>query len=73
MKVIDKNLNKYLIEKLDISKYRDQYIFKNDYDILKSFNEIFNDYDLTYKPRSKTVEISTRYLLNKSEKFKKNT
>ena len=41
------------------------------YDILNSFNKIFNDYDLSYKPRNKTKEVSTQYLLNKIEKSKK--
>ena len=71
VKEIDKNLNKYLIEKPDISKYKDQYTFKNDKDILNSFNKVFTDYDLSYKPRSKTTEVSTQYLLNKLEKSKK--
>ena len=71
VKEIDKNLNKYLIEKPDISKYKDQYTFKNDSGILNSFNKIFTDYDLSYKPRSKTKEVSTQYLLNKLEKSKK--
>ena len=71
VKEIDKNLNKYLIEKPDISKYKDQYTFKNDNDISNSFNKIFTDYDLSYKPRSKTTEVSTQYLLNKLEKSKK--
>ena len=71
VKEIDKNLNKYLIEKPDISKYKDQYTFKNDSDILNSFNKIFTDYDLSYKPRLKTTEVSTQYLLNKLEKSKK--
>ena len=71
VKDIDKNLNKYLIEKPDISKYKDQYTFKNDNDILNSFIKIFNDYELLYKPRSKTTEVSTQYLLNKLEKSKK--
>ena len=71
VKEIDKNLNKYLIEKPDISKYKDQYTFKNDSDILNSFNKIFTDYDLSYKPKSKTTEVSTQYLLNKLEKSKK--
>ena len=70
-KTIDKNLNKYLIKKPDISKYKDQYTFKNDRDILKSFNKIFTDYDLSYKLRSKTTEVSIQYLLNKLEKSKK--
>ena len=71
VKEIDKNLNKYLIEKPDISKYKDQYTFKDNNDILNSFNKIFTDYDLSYKPRSKTKEVSTQYLLNKLEKSKK--
>ena len=71
VKEIDKNLNKYLIEKPDISKYKDQYTFKDNNDILNSFIKIFADYDLSYKPRSKTTEVSTQYLLNKLEKSKK--
>ena len=72
VKEIDKNLNKYLIEKPDISKYKDQYTLKDDKGILKSFIKIFNDYDLSYKPRSKTTTVSSQYLLNKLEKFLKN-
>ena len=71
VKEIDKNLTKYLIEKPDISKYKDQYAFKNNVDILNSFDKIFTDYELSYKPRSKTTEVSTQYLLNKLEKSKK--
>ena len=71
VKEIDKNLNKYLIEKPDISKYKDQYTFKDNNNILKSFIKIFDDYDLSYKPRSKTTEVSSQYLLNKLEKSKK--
>ena len=56
-KAIDKNLNKYLNEKTDISKYKDLYTFKNNVDILNSFIKIFNDYGLTYKPQSKTKEV----------------
>ena len=70
-KEIDKNLNKYLNEKSDISKYKDLYTFKNNVDILNSFIKIFKDYDLTCKPRSKTKEVSSQYLLNKLEKSKK--
>ena len=71
VKEIDKNLNKYLIEKPNISKYKDQYTFKNDNDILNSFNKIFTDYELIYKPRNKTSTVSSLYLLNKLEKSKK--
>ena len=71
VKELDKNLNKYLIEKPDISKYKDQYTFKDNNDIFNSFIKIFNDYELSYKPRSKTTEVSSQYLLNKLEKSKK--
>ena len=71
VKEIDKNLNKYLIEKPDISKYKDQYTFKDNNDILNSFIKIINDYELSYKPRSKTTTVSSQYLLNKLEKSKK--
>ena len=70
-KEIDKNLNKYLNEKSDILKYKDQYTFKNNNDILNSFIKISNDYDLSYKPRSKTTIVSCQYLLNKLERSKK--
>ena len=68
---IDKNLNKYLSKKIDISKYKDLYIFKNNIDVLNSFIKIFNDYDLSYAPRSKTTSVSSQYLLNKLERSKK--
>ena len=71
VKTLDKNLNKYLIEKPDISIYKDQYTFKDNNDILNSFIKIFTDYDLSYKPRSKTTKVSSQYLLNKLEKSKK--
>ena len=71
VKKIDKNLNKYLIEKPDISKYKDQYSFKDNNDILNSFIKIFDDYELSYKPRTKTTTVSSQYLLNKLEKSKK--
>ena len=60
MKEIDKNLNKYLIEKPDISKYKDQYTFKDNNDILNSFNKIFTDYDLSYNLDQK----QQKFLLN---------
>ena len=71
VKEIDEKINKYLIEKPDISKYKDQYTFKDNNDILNSFIKIFNDYDLSYKPRTKTTTVSSQYLLNKLEKSKK--
>ena len=53
-KAVDENLNKYLEEKSDLSKYKDQYTFKNNGDILNSFIKIFNDYD--YTPRKKHLK-----------------
>ena len=70
-KAIDENLSKYFYVKPDISKYKDRYTFKDKYDILNSFNKIFTYYEISYKPRSKTTEISSQYLLNKLEKSKK--
>ena len=54
-----------------ISKYKDQYTFKENRDILNPFIKIFNDYELSYKPQSKTKEVPSQYLLNKLEKSKK--
>ena len=70
-KGIDKNLNKYLNEKSDISKYKDLYTFKDNNDIYNSFIKIFNDYDISYKPRSKTTTASSQYPLDKLEKSKR--
>ena len=70
-KVIDENLGKYLNVKPDISKYKDRYTFKDKYDILNSFNKIFTHYEIFYKPRSQTTEVSSQYLLNKLEKSKR--
>ena len=70
-KVIDEKLGKYLNVKPDISKYKDRYTFKDKYDILNSFNKIFIDYEISYKPRSQTTEVSSQYLLNKLEKSKR--
>ena len=67
-KMIDKNLNKYLNEKSGISKYKDLYTFKDNNDILNKFIKIFNNYDISYKPRLKTTTVSSQYLLNKLEK-----
>ena len=69
-RAIDENLNKYLNKKIDISKYKDQYTFKNNVDILNSSDKILNDYNLSYNPRSMTTEVSAKYLLNKLEKAK---
>ena len=70
-KAIDKNLNKYLEEKPNISQYKELYKFNNDFDILNSFNKIFKEYNLVYKPRSNTKKVNIQYLLNKIEKSKK--
>ena len=70
-KTFDKNLNKYFEEKEDTSKYNEEYSFENNNDILKSFIKVFNNYDLSYKPRSTTTKISSQYSLNKLEKSKK--
>ena len=40
-KAIDKNLDKYLEKKPDVSEYKKLYSFDNNFDILKSFNKVF--------------------------------
>ena len=67
-KTFDKNLSKFFEEKEDTSKYNDEYSFENNNDISQSFNKVFNNYDLSYKPKLTTTKISSHYLLNKLEK-----
>ena len=44
------------------------YSFENNDDILKSFTDVFNKYDLTYKPRNEESSVSSQYFLRKIEK-----
>ena len=48
-------------------KYGDKYKFDDDIDILKSFETIFNENNISYKPYKKSRKTQIQYLLNKLE------
>ena len=48
-------------------KYGDKYKFDDDIDILKSFETIFNENNIAYKPYKKSRKTQVQYLLNKLE------
>ena len=48
-------------------KYGNKYKFNDDIDILKSFETIFNENNISYKPYKKSRKIQVQYLLNKLE------
>ena len=48
-------------------KYGDKYKFDDDIDILKSFETIFNENNISYKPYKKSRKTQVQYLLNKLE------
>ena len=49
------------------SEYGNKYKFDDDIDILKSFETIFNENNITYKPYKRSKKIQIQYLLNKLE------
>ena len=49
------------------NRYGDKYNFDNDINILKSFETIFNENNIAYRPYKKSKEIQIQYLLNKLE------
>ena len=49
------------------NRYGNKYKFNDDIDILKSFETIFNENNITYKPYKKSRKIQVQYLLNKLE------
>ena len=49
------------------NRYSNKYNFDNDINILKSFENIFNENDISYRPFKKTKETQVSYLLNKLE------
>ena len=49
------------------NRYGNKYKFNDDIDILKSFETIFNENNITYNPYKKPEKIRVRYLLNKLE------
>ena len=55
----DKNLSKEVFE------IEDQYKFIKDEDIIDSFQKVFQDYNIVYKPHKKSKNIYVKYLLDK--------
>ena len=55
----DKNLLK------DVFEIEDQYKFIKDEDIIDSFQKVFQDYNVIYKPHKKSKNIYVKYLLDK--------
>ena len=49
------------------NRYGNKYKFDNDIDILKSFETIFNENNIPYKPYKKSRKTQVQYLLNKLE------
>ena len=55
----DKNLLK------DVFEIEDQYKFIKDEDIINSFQKVFQDYNVVYKPHKKSKNVYVKYLLDK--------
>ena len=55
------------IKNLEDEYIRSKYYFDNDINILKSFETIFNENNISYKPYKKSKETQVQYLLNKLE------
>ena len=53
------------------NRYGNKYKFDDDIDILKSFETIFNENNITYKPYKKSKTTQIQYLLNKLENHDK--
>ena len=47
------------------NRYGNRHKFDNDINILKSFETVFNENDISYNPYKKSKEVQVRYLLNK--------
>ena len=60
---VDKDENKNLLK--DVFEIEDQYKFIKDEDILDSFQKVFQDYNVVYKPHKKSKNIYVKYLLDK--------
>ena len=60
---VDKNEDKNLLK--NVFEIEDQYKFINDEDILDSFQKVFQDYNVVYKPHKKSKNIYVKYLLDK--------
>ena len=60
---VDKNEDKNLLK--DVFDIEDQYKFIKDEDIIDSFQKVFQDYNIVYKPHKKSKNIYVKYLLDK--------
>ena len=60
---INKHEDKNLLK--DVFEIEDQYKFTKDEDIIDSFQKVFQDYNVVYKPHKKSKNIYVKYLLDK--------
>ena len=60
---VDKHEDKNLLK--DVFEIEDQYKFIKDEDIIDSFQKVFQDYNVVYKPHKKSKNIYVKYLLDK--------
>ena len=60
---VDKHEDKNLLK--EVFEIEDQYKFIKDEDILDSFQKVFQDYNVVYKPHKKSKNIYVKYLLDK--------
>ena len=60
---VDKNEDKNLLK--DVFEIEDQYKFIKDEDIIDSFQKVFQDYNVVYKPHKKSKNIYVKCLLDK--------
>ena len=60
---VDKNEDKNLLK--EVFEIEDQYKFIKDEDIIDSFQKVFQDYNVVYKPHKKSKNIYVKYLLDK--------
>ena len=66
--VEDDKYMKYIYEKMNediINSYEEEYNFDNDDSILDSFQRIYRNHNIKYKPQNNTKFIRVRYLLKK--------
>ena len=60
---VDKHEDKNLLK--DVFEIENQYKFIKDEDIIDSFQKVFKDYNVIYKPHKKSKNIYVKYLLDK--------
>ena len=60
---VDKHENENLLK--DVFEIDNQYKFLTDKDIIDSFQKVFHDYNVVYKPHKKSKNIYVEYLLDK--------